>query len=60
MMEAMLRKPVHFWRYSVVIERFFGTVELTLSDGQSDGFGVGRWDGDDAGKGDVSSCSTDV
>ena len=44
----------------MVIERFFGTVELTLSDGQSDGFGVGRWDGDDAGKGDVSSCRTDV
>ena len=40
-MVEILRKPVHFWRYSVVMKRFFGTVELTLSDGQSEGADVG-------------------
>ena len=54
-MEVMLRKPVHFWRYSEVMDRFFGMVELTRSDGHSLGATVGRMVGDEIGSGDVSS-----
>ena len=60
-MDDILRKPVHFWRYSVVMKRFFGTVELTLSDGHREGVDVlGGCDGEEGGNGDVSSCASEV
>ena len=45
----MLRKPVHFCRYSDVIDRFLGIVELTRCEGQSLGAVVVMVDGLDAG-----------
>ena len=33
MMWSILRKPVHIWRYSVVISFVFGSEELTRSEG---------------------------
>ena len=53
MIEAMLRKPVHFWRYSDVMDMFLGTVELTLCEGQSLGAVVVMVDGFDVGSGSV-------
>ena len=59
-MDEILRKPVHFCRYSDVMNRFLGMVELTRSDGQSLGAVVGRTVGDEDGKGDVSSWASEA
>ncbi len=59
-MEVMLQKPVHFCRNSEVMETFFGTVELTRSDGHSFGATVGRTVGDELGSGDWSSLASEV